>query len=422
MIMFLLEKVSSFVFVPTSGFPRHVPYSTSARTDHSPTLSVSSWRVLHSSSSSRISSSMFDIDDFDSTTDTTVVDVDYQTEPPTTLLKRSNVVSMAQELRHKYGYLINPLLVPRTTQRELLDAIMELEDDFVNPSSSPPSTVTREDVITSLLPGDWDLICTIPILNNNNNNQASSTDLPSLFENEFLQNLFPNTLPIASLTNKFFTVTQRIRCMDEYDTATINRVDHVIEVKPPNRVSDILNNNNSNDASSSSSWFNNININPFEVKETKVILVHDAEVIEESNNMDTNTKARNEKKVKVRLNLKSVVNNIAGTGGTLDPNGSDILSLNVPQLDFIQKNYPELNDALGGSFRTTYVDEEYRISRSDLLLSLGGGNADGTNKPQQVRIFQKRRSRTTVFQQENKDDMTDVDDIAIDIEPPSDVE
>jgi hypothetical protein len=355
--------------------------------------------------------------------DATIVDVDYQTEQWSSMMKRSNVMDIAQELRNKYGYLLNPLVVPRSKQTELFDAIMELEDDFLNPSTG--LTVTRDDVLT-MLPGDWDLICTIAILPSIG--QKPPLEIPSLFENEFIQNLFPSTLPIASFTNKFVTVTQRIRGTmeeeedgDSISTGTnnmIRRVDHVIEVKPPNQISDIISSSNSNNEETPS-WLRNLNINPLEVKESKVILIHNAEVVnddaiedETSFSMSNN----DNKRVKLRLKLQSVVNNIAGTGANLDPNGADVLSVNVPQIDILSQN-KELNDALGGSFVTTYIDNEFRISRSDLLSLNLNDDKKNKNKLQQIRIFQKRRTASVA---EDEADIADVDDIAI--EAPSDVE
>ncbi len=330
--------------------------------------------------------------------DPTVVDVEYQTDPYTTTMKRSTMVKIAQELRNKYGYLLNPLVVPRQKQTELFDAILELEDDFIKSTSS----MTRDNIV-AMLPGDWDLIVTIPLLRTS----LTQAQPPSLLDNEFLQNLFPSTLPLASLTNQFVTVTQRIRTMD---TNVIDRVDHVITVQPPNQVGDIFasfsnNENNNNENSEATSWWSNLNINPLNVTESKVILVHTAQVVTDQD------------QVKLRLKLQSVVNNLAGTGANLDPQGSNLLSVNVPQLDFLTNNN-EWNDALGGSFVTTYVDDEYRIGRSDLLLSSSFSNND-KKKPQQIRIFQKRRSVVDPMEEEDME-TADVDDIAI--EAPSDVE
>jgi hypothetical protein len=367
-----------------------------------------------------LSSSTITTDNLDNE-DAMIVDVDYQTEQWNSAMKKSNVISIAQELRNKYGYLLNPLVVPRNQQSELFDAILELEDDFINPNTGLTTTITRDDVLT-MLPGDWDLICTIPILPMGS--QKLPFEIPSLFENEFIQNLFPSSLPIASLTNKFVTVTQRIRTLnDETNNNSINRVDHVIEVKPPNQISDIIANSNSN-GDTTPSWLSNLNINPLEVKESKVILIHNAEVVDDemvekddtsfsmSNNMD-------DKRVKLRLKLQSVVNNIAGTGANLNPNGADIVSVNVPQIDVLSQN-TELNDALGGSFITTYIDDEFRISRSDILSwNFNNDKNNQKNKLLQIRIFQKRRT-TRPSMDTSEEGIADVDDIAI--EAPSDVE
>ena len=350
-----------------------------------------------------------------------LVDVEYQNDPYTTTMKRSTMVKIAQELRNKYGYLLNPLVVPRQKQTELFDAILELEDDFLNSKTSSMTPTTTRDDIVAMLPGDWDLIATIPLLPTSlvtPNNKAQQQQPPALLDNEFLQNLFPSTLPLAALTNQFVTITQRIRTNDAAAAMTIDRVDHVITVQPPNQVGDLfasfLNNNNNNNnennnrEATTSSWWNNLNINPLDVTESKVILIHTAQVVTDADHP-----------VKLRLKLQSVVNNLAGTGASfLDPQGSNLLSVNVPQLDFLTN---EWNDALGGSFVTTYVDDEYRISRSDLLPSSSAlGGSDNKKKAQQIRIFRKRQR--PVVEEEEKEDMevADVDDIAI--EAPSDVE
>jgi hypothetical protein len=381
-ISFLLELLL-ILFVPISGFHLPAPYSTKGSQQQN---SPKSLRWI-------LRSSMFESDDFDPSINatTTVVEADSQTEQPTTLMKRYKVISMAQELRDQYGYLLNPILVLQSAQAKLLDAIMELEIDFVDPSSSSTST-TREDVVTSLLPGDWDLICTMLAF-------TAAEYVPSLFETVLLQNLIASTLAIAPLTNKLTTLTQRIRCGDEYSTGAtsnaINRVDHVIEEIPPNQVSEIF---TGSDSSSSS-----------------VIFVHDAEVVDESNMSNSNTSNfRNEKKIEIRLNFKSV------TGGRFWNNAE-------LHLNFIKDSYPQFNNTSGGSFTNTFVDEEYRISRSD-FLSFGGNDGNNKHGYQQLCIFQKRRctgstiTTNDMSKEKSKDDITDADDIAIKIEPPPDGE
>lgn len=428
----LLLLLLAVLVTMTSSFQVHVSHH------HHQHQQQQEQQRMYTPSSHLYSTTMNDSEEM---TDDMIVDVDFQNEPITAVMKRNNLIQMAKELRKKYGYLLNPLLVPRSTQKELIDTLIELEQDFMS---------TRQQVV-ELLPGDWELICTIPVLANTDTTKQQqqqqkqeSPSIPSLFENEWIQKTFPSSLPIASLTNKFVTVTQRIKGDESVaDEATmtkmINRIDHIIQINPPNQFNELLETVSpptSTDASTSTSTKNNnletiqsfiknLNINPFEVKESKVILVHDAEVIEEdaAGVAETMTDV---KRVQVRLNLQSIINNVAGSGGNLNPNGSNILSINVPQIDFLKqnKNVQEINDMIGGSFTTTYIDTEYRISRSTLLPALPKDNDNNNSvafQPQQIRIFQKRTSPTMIKEDDDDDEMmADVDDIAI--EPPSDVE
>jgi PAP_fibrillin len=77
------------------------------------------------------------------------------------------------------------------------------------------------------------------------------------------------------------------------------------------------------------------------VSTSKLVLIHKANVESTQNPL------------KIGLSLKSVVLNVAGTSTFLDPNGKDITGINIPLGDFLN----------AGSFETTYMDGELRISR-----------------------------------------------------------
>jgi PAP_fibrillin len=314
---------------------------------------------------------------------------------PNTVEKGTSLIALAKSCRDRYGYFLSGLIVPKSKQKELMDAIVSLEEENYNLS---------RDQVLELLPGDWDLICTIA---------TTSTPMSSLYENDLIKNLLPKTAsPVVTLGNRFLTITQRIRCMDDDDDNNmnaINRVDHVIEYHPPKQLGDLFNNVDSKD---SSSWWSNININPLSVSQSKVILVHKADVLPKDDESNGN--------VKLRLTLQSVVNNVAGTGMNLDPNGSDILGFNVPQFNMTNN---DIYDAVGGSFTTTYIDSNLRISRSDILPFRGAG----TNPPQQVRIFQRTVCDNVTSAANNVtissvEDENDVDNDNVEVDPPSDVE
>mmetsp|Transcript_18457 Transcript_18457/g.25399 ORF Transcript_18457/g.25399 Transcript_18457/m.25399 type:complete len:412 (-) Transcript_18457:395-1630(-) len=167
--------------------------------------------------------------------------------------------------------------------------------------------------------------------------QGGSGDLPDPLKN------------LRNSINKSVEVTQRIRRTKE-EGDLIDRVDNVIEYTPFNSLDDLLGDSNPlKDLG--------LNLNPLEVTKSKVTLAHDAEV--ESRTPVYRTK----------IALKSVILNVAGTSQNLDPAGADVLGLNVPLGEFLN----------AGSFDTTYVDDNIRVSRGTV-----GGVVD------QLRVFIKK--------------------------------
>jgi hypothetical protein len=306
--------------------------------------------------------------------------IDVVSTDATAVEKRAALLNLANDLRNLYGVFWNALWLSKSKQDELMEAVAALEDEK-----------SSLDSVWELLPGDWNLIGTL---------SYSEKDIPFL---EPLQNALSSVTasapsPLIALSNRFVTVTQRIRCMDKVNE--INRVDHVIQYQPPQQLGDLVVGEGTDASSSSSSWWNNININPLSISKSQVTLVHKAEIVD-----------RNATPPKIRLQLQSVVNNLAGTSGILDPNGADVLGVNVPQL-FPNDNTKELYDSLGGAFVTTYVDAALRISRSDV--------AGGTRK--QLRIFQRQAQNDTVVVLPPSDEIEEDAEGATPVEPPSDVD
>lgn len=169
--------------------------------------------------------------------------------------------------------------------------------------------------------GNWTLLCTT-----STGSKSIGLDLSRL----------PG--PIKSLqekltenSNKYVTVKQKI--LSTKEDGIVDRIDHVIEYSPPSELQDLFKN--------LPEQITKLNINPLQVSESKLVLIHKASV-------DTEKYP-----VRTRLALTSVVLNAAGTSTLLDPNGADLLGFNLPLGEFIN----------AGDFETTYIDDTLRISR-----------------------------------------------------------
>lgn len=186
-----------------------------------------------------------------------------------------------------------------------------------------PSMTERE---KELLVGDWELLAT--------SRGLKSTITPQVPEE---MKKLPFNLKTPKLNDSIrnsITVLQRIRSESE-DSNEVDRVDHVIQYTPL-KLTDLI------PESSPLSALRNWNVNPLEVSQSKITLIHNAKV------------ESVEPVLRTKLGLKSVVVNVAGKSQYLEPQGADVLGLNIPSLgDF----------ANGGSFDSTYVDENVRVSR-----------------------------------------------------------
>lgn len=232
---------------------------------------------------------------------------------------KENLLNIADRINAEQGVFV----YDANSKSDLQDAVASLEN-----SVSPP---TELDDCKSFLKGDWNLICTTATTTPGIN----TSNLP-FFQNGPLSEL-------RGSLNDRVKVVQRIRSPDE--SSDIDRIDNVIEYIPPKSLGSIF--------SAVPDFLKDFSLNPLELTRSKLVLIHKAEV---------NTVP----KIETKLSLQSVVLNIAGKSQYFDPDGADVLGLNVPLGDLLN----------AGSFETTYLDENIRISRSKIGEMLG-----------QVRVF-----------------------------------
>lgn len=226
-----------------------------------------------------------------------------------------------------------------------------------------------------LLLGDWELVATSRKIANIN--VPKTSDLPFNIKS-------PPKLS-DSIRNSI-TVLQRIRSTSE-ESSKIDRVDHVIQYTPLT-LSDFI--PESSPLSAIRSW----NVNPLEVSKSKVVLIHNAEV------------ESVEPTLRTKLGLKSVIVNVAGTSQYLEADGADVLGLNIPSLgDF----------ANGGSFDSTYVDENVRISRGTVgfldelrVFVREGSDLESLAKTQAEEVVEE--APTDVVEEEKQEEESSVEE------------
>jgi len=248
----------------------------------------------------------------------------------------------------------------KESKKQFKKLTAELEAVCENPTESSQS----------LMLGDWKLLCTIATPT-----EGISARLPKMEKKkapfglplptppEFLRSTLD---PLQDKVRKSVEVIQRIRQVEDNDSDSnadiLNRVDNVIQFSPFS-VDDIF------DSFS-------LNLNPLEVSKSKVALIHSAKVQSVSPVLRT------------KLVLKSVVLTVAGTSQYLEPEGADVLGLNVPLGDLF--NF--------GSFDTTYVDEDIRVSRGKVGMV------------EQLRVFERVAAVTD--DEDVVDESDEVEDVA----------
>jgi len=344
LLLFLLTSCVSFAFQPFARYSPQSPATIQQQYNHRYTI-ISRSSSSSSSSSSKLHSTIVDEIPSDATLDddsTTSTSSYYSGDPEEILHSRNKLLALALTLTNNTptGKFIN-----RPSDKiKLQNAISSLEG-LVGSSSS--------EINEKSLLGDWKLICTanLPTSDIRRRFDTSSTSDDNKKKKKrspllsFNKSNNSKLSPLQQSIQNSIQVTQRIRndgttggtgISGEYN---INRVDNVIEITPLNTLESVL---LPNESSPLQNLLGNININPLQVKKSKIVLVHRASI--ESVQPILRTK----------IALSSTILNVAGTSSFLEPNGSDILGINNILGEWLQQ----------GTFDTPYVDENVRISRS----------------------------------------------------------
>lgn len=163
-----------------------------------------------------------------------------------TSVPKDRLLDVAYRLNGKFGVFV----IDKNGQEELRQAVEELEAVAERPAFDDD---TKETML-----GHWTLVCTT----------SSSSALPSTIGNGIDTSKLPffNQGPLKEIRdslNKCLVVQQSILCKNSDE---IDRVDHILEYKPPKTLQDILDK------------LPSLDINPLDVTKGKFVLVHEADV------------------------------------------------------------------------------------------------------------------------------------------------
>jgi PAP_fibrillin len=235
---------------------------------------------------------------------------------------KEDLLMVCRRLKDRHGLF----LLDVASKSEFESAVKALED-----GSERPDLATFGERIV----GDWTLLCTTSTTQPG----VDESKIPGFFREGPLQQLRDN---IRQATNRYLTVHQvvkKAKAEDDGDDASsssmaaaFDRIDHVLEYAPPSRFGDFLDN--------VPTQLSQLNLNPLDVSKSKLSLVHTA-------TMEGGAPP------KIKLALKSIVLNVAGTSTFLEADGKDLLGVNLPWGEFTNT----------GVFETTYMDDTLRVSR-----------------------------------------------------------
>ena len=164
-----------------------------------------------------------------------------------TAIAKEELLELVEELKATYGIV----LIDSKAQESFKEAVEKLEE-----TAEPPTD-------TSLLTGDWTLLC------------STTTSEKGISGIDTSKLPFFNQGPLKDIrdtVNLSLKVEQKIKA-GEYSDG-VDSIDHVIDYKPPNKLSAVLKSLPSNIPD----VIKDLNINPLQVSDTKVVLKHKAEI------------------------------------------------------------------------------------------------------------------------------------------------
>jgi hypothetical protein len=164
-----------------------------------------------------------------------------------TAIAKEELLELVEELKATYGIL----LIDSKAQESFKAAVEKLEE-----TAEPPTD-------TSLLTGDWTLLC------------STTTTARGISGIDTSKLPFFNQGPLKDIRdtiNQSLKVEQKIKAGEFSDG--VDSIDHVIDYKPPNKLSGVLKSLPSNIPD----VIKDLNINPLQVSETKIVLKHKAEI------------------------------------------------------------------------------------------------------------------------------------------------